>query len=83
MPKMYIAYCGPFEIADPDPLRAQQRAISEMWMECGGTIMRGSWAWEQIEDCKARPPREAIGDEAAVIDQRNGNAWATGVINRD
>lgn len=76
----YIAYCGGYQVADPSPERARQRAISDMWCQCNGQIACGSWAWEQIEACKAREPREATAEEAQAIIERNWSAWATGVI---
>ena len=81
---LYIATCGRFSIADPNPARARQRAISELISSCGGcAVLEGTWLWEQIQECEQREPREASAEEAALIVERNTNAWATAAIHRD
>ena len=80
----YIATCGRFSIADPNPARARQRAISEAMADCGSSaVIEGTWLWEQIQECEQREPRKASAEEAAVIIERNTASWATAAINRD
>jgi hypothetical protein len=82
---LYIATCGSFAVADPNPQRARQRAISELICSCGGggAVLKGTWLWEQIQECEQSPPREASAEEAAVIIERNTSSWATAAISRD
>lgn len=81
---IYIATCGGFTVADPSPQCARRRAISELISSCGGcAVLEGTWLWEQIQECEQREPREASAEEAALIVERNTNAWAAAAINRD
>lgn len=80
----YIATCGRFAIADPNPQHARRRAISELISDCGGAaVVEGTWLWEQVQACEQREPREASAEEAAAIIERNTSAWATAAIGRD
>ena len=80
----YIATCGRFSVADPNPQRARQRAISELISDCGGAVpVEGTWLWEQIQACEQREPREASAEAAAAVIERNTNAWATAALGRD